>query len=269
MRPIPQHHNETVLTHFAGKLPLGGIINLGLRDGHVAVSVTATACTSLEVAEAMTWLGLAYRAAETPLDPICFEPVIDGRGGKPCHVQYRSLRAAENYNQERGTCWYALLRNPAIAHGYPIPKRDFGEQGCEVSLPLMSTLGCTSRITSYEGRTFVGGVRTLFAPKKRTETSIVWHFLAVPKGQCLSYNDGVKEAGFHEVIEPSELSNLRHFVGYTARADILAGKFELPSRLQWLESLTVEIKKEPTTLATIIHLVEQRRLDPRMLASTQ
>lgn len=97
----------------------------------------------------------------------------------------------------------------------------------------------------------------------------MWHFLAVPKGQCLSYNDGVKEAGFHEVIEPSELSNLRHFVGYTARADILAGKFELPSRLQWLESLTVEIKKEPTTLATIIHLVEQRRLDPRMLASTQ
>jgi len=72
-----------------------------------------------------------------------------------------------------------MVNNPAIASGYPIPKREdpSKQQGLEVSLGLMAALSHADWITKFGSKLLLKGCISALVPIAEVGMSIVWHFL--------------------------------------------------------------------------------------------
>ena len=121
-------------------------------------------------------------------------------------------------------CWHQMLRNPAIAYGYPIPLRHNGERGLEVSLSIMTCLGAAPWAMEFNQMLFLKGFSSLFAPMIVIGQSVVWHFLLQADGSRISYNQGLALESVSTSLSVSSLQDRRHFVGWTSPASIVAGK---------------------------------------------
>jgi hypothetical protein len=94
---------------------------------------------------------------------------------------------AQHGNTTQGQCWTDMVRNPVIALGYPVPKRDnaLRGKGLELSISLMITLSRASRLSTFDDTIVLKGVITALVPVSYTDSAIVWHFL-INKGTCRS-----------------------------------------------------------------------------------
>ncbi|KAK5676454.1 hypothetical protein LTS10_010754 [Elasticomyces elasticus] len=132
------------------------------------------------------------------------------------------------------TCWHRMFRNPAIAQGYPIPTRAHGQQGLEIPLDMMASLGETPNVALYDDITMLKGFSSLFTPTKRVEDSVIWHFLVNRDGSRISYNDGVEtSSAASRAIHPMALATARHFVGWTPNAEQMAGSDHITYTTGW------------------------------------
>lgn len=139
---------------------------------------------------------------------------------------YEFSEVFEHNTEEKltGACWYHLFRNPIIAKGYPIPARESGERGLEISISIMAVLGNASWAIRFDRTLFLKGFSSLFAPMKRIGSSILWHFMTHADGKRMSYNEGLSLGPITDIFDPSLLEAGRHFVGWTPSANIFTGK---------------------------------------------
>jgi hypothetical protein len=117
-----------------------------------------------------------------------------------------------------------MFRNPVIAKGYTIPARKIEERGLELSVDLMLSLAQTSWATVYEGSVMLKGFGTLLLPTLRDGASVTWHLTVNTKGERHSYNEGLGITCLRN-IDDALFPGTRHFVGWSASADYLVGKF--------------------------------------------
>jgi hypothetical protein len=122
-----------------------------------------------------------------------------------------------------------MFRNPVIAEGYPITPRSTGEQGLEVSFPMMATLAQTPYLTCFGGATILKGFSTILSLTKRAGSSFTWHFLIDQQRRRMPYNEGLSATEVREHVAESDLQSGRHFVGWTPCIDLLAGKYHASS----------------------------------------
>jgi hypothetical protein len=122
-----------------------------------------------------------------------------------------------------------MFRNPVIAEGYPITPRSTGEQGLEVSFPMMATLAQTPYLTCFGGASILKGFSTILSLTKRAGSSFTWHFLIDQQRRRMPYNEGLNVTEVREQIAECDLQSGRHFVGWTPCIDVLAGKYHASS----------------------------------------
>lgn len=98
-------------------------------------------------------------------------------------VYVEDLSNAQYSSSINGECWRAMVRNPVIALGYPVPKREERMQGSglEVSLDLMVALSRADWATTFGGTLLLMGITSALVAKRAVGKSIVWHLL-VNKG---------------------------------------------------------------------------------------
>ncbi|KAK5745366.1 hypothetical protein LTR17_001527 [Elasticomyces elasticus] len=152
-----------------------------------------------------------------------------------CRVVYHSsdMQLGDQYDPPE-TCWHRMFQNPAIAAGYPIPIRTHGQQGLEVPLDMMARLGETPRVVLYDDVTILKGFSSLFAPTRCVGDSIVWHYLVNRNGSRISHNDGEEASrGTNRAINSSTMETARHFVGWTANAEQMAGSDNITYATDW------------------------------------
>lgn len=80
---------------------------------------------------------------------------------------------------ERGRCWFGMVKNPVIAQGYPVPKREEGptKAGLELSIGLLAILSHADWVTTYRSTLLLRGIISALVPVIETATCLVWHFL--------------------------------------------------------------------------------------------
>lgn len=82
-------------------------------------------------------------------------------------------------SSKMGQCWTAMVRNPIISSGYPVPRRDdaLKTSGLEVSLDLMVAMSRAWFPTTFDTAFLLKGVVSALVATAHTETAIMWHFV--------------------------------------------------------------------------------------------
>ncbi|KAK1828992.1 hypothetical protein QBC39DRAFT_357763 [Podospora conica] len=186
-----------------------------------------------ELGAQLSWLGAALRASssETELSTcIPFLHISDQipRAGEPkhsfiCRVEYHQTLQSQDEStkksQETGSCWRALLRNPTIVEGYPIPRRSRRNSGMEVSLDIMAALINGRRMVEFCGTTFIKGFSAMLAAVTEEAEALYWHLYYNEDGSYISYEDPRvprASASAIDILKRGNLSSQQHIVGWCA-----------------------------------------------------
>lgn len=126
-------------------------------------------------------------------------------------------------------CWHDLLRGFNMVEGFPIRPRGHTQKGLELPLDMMAFLAETPRATVFENRLVLKGWATCLAAIEAVDDSLSWHYIREAKDQHLSY-DAVTNgcsASDQKVLKLgwSSLDKCRHFLGWCAVSQVLAGEF--------------------------------------------
>jgi hypothetical protein len=116
-----------------------------------------------------------------------------------------------------------MFKNPVLAFGYPVPTRTHGEVGLEMSAPMLATVGRAPWATIFDGGLVQKDFSTMAIAVKKVGSSILWHFMAKKNGDRSAYHERDCNAGipsFEEAFFPGG----RHFIAWTADAELLVGK---------------------------------------------
>ena len=120
---------------------------------YTTVEADGPAVVLLEIFECAVWLGAACRPSTHSHDINVCEPssyINFPREDISLTVRYHYSPAGPRIDQtSTSTCWRDMFRNPVIAQGYPVPLRAVGEEGLEISIPLLATLGQTFWATNF------------------------------------------------------------------------------------------------------------------------
>lgn len=200
-------------------------IRVNCKDTRTTIESMGTAVALLEIFEAVTWLGAACRVSpETGALSFC-APTISKKssGCLDFQIKYVSSSIEVEMQSEAGAaCWHNMFRNPAIAKGFPVPRRHNNEPGLELSLDMMATLGQTFWATCYDGF-LLKGFNSIAAPVKRTGKSVLWHFLVKKDKTRMSYEDTRQYCGLSS-IRDAIFAGARHFIGWAEQVEIIAGR---------------------------------------------
>jgi len=178
----------------------------------------------LEIFECAAWLGAACRPSPEPHGISATNTVPhSGYGGfLSFDVTYTCLATGLHDDHiHNATCWRYMFRNPVLATGFPVPSREADEQGLEMSLPLLTTLGQTFWATNFNGL-LLKGFNSIAIPVKRIGNSVLWHFQVNEDGGRMSYTDADQTRPFR-CYEDAMFSRARHFVGWT-HSESIAGQ---------------------------------------------
>lgn len=189
----------------------------------------------IEAGEQLCWLGAACRASSIPNCRSYYTTSVMESEDTTCIVQCLEIPAheAEDVSSSSARCWTPLFRNPSIARGFPIAKRDDKQKGLEVPINMMASLAGADRITTFDDQTMLKGFSTLLVPVKSIASSVIWH-LVVDHDKEMSYNKAFDNITFpHRTNStPSCLLQSRHFVGWVSSARMRAGQSSC-STLLW------------------------------------
>lgn len=207
----------------------GVVFEIRLETSTTTVRASGGSPTALvEVGEVLIWLGAACRSGPE-LDRPSYCSTLLSFDGSPsvCSASYSFSSVPMSAGDHGGSdsCWHSLFRNPTIAKGYPVTARPSKEQGLEISLPMMISLGQSPFTAVFSGTTVLKGFHTAFAPMIKSGSSTVWHFLVNQDHRRLSYCSILAAARAHGEMDHCSLETGRHFVGWTPSADICTGKY--------------------------------------------
>lgn len=125
------------------------------------------------------------------------------------------------------SCWQQLFRDAVVASGYPVNNRERQHVGLEIPWSMMVALA-EIRFAVQEGRVFLlTGSNVILVPVDEDASTCVWHLLADPNRQ-LTYTEAASHAMLGSYASVDQwlygLSGKRHFVGWTAKAEVLFGE---------------------------------------------
>ena len=128
--------------------------------------------------------------------------------------------------QEEQSCWLPIFTHAVIAHGFPVPRRENGEQGLEIPIEIMAALGGARHVTDYQGGLVLKGFSAMFVPLKRYDHSIQWHLIKRLDDQRILYRElssGQLKRAMVEEVDYQSLWNTRAFLGWWKSAEIHLG----------------------------------------------
>lgn len=126
-------------------------------------------------------------------------------------------------------CWHLMMKNFVVAHGFPIPTRDFSERGIEIPFELMTTLGNIWYPKEYLGGIVLKGFSTVIVPVDLHGTSVQWHFLHNENKREMLHMEAIYErCPDIKIVEQAKFEDItstdkRHFLGYAEEAKISLG----------------------------------------------
>lgn len=175
----------------------------------------------LETAEASIWLSTSCRAAAKDCVQNVRTSILRDHPERPSITITNQI--TDDDSSSSAVCWHGMFRNPVIAEAYPIPGRDVGERGLELSVELMLSLACAFWAVTYNGSLVLKGVSTMLVPTLKMGESVVWHLRANTDGSRLSYNS-VSGSSCIRDLDDAIFAGARHFVGWTTSTEYLVGK---------------------------------------------
>ncbi|RFN45631.1 hypothetical protein FIE12Z_10133 [Fusarium flagelliforme] len=190
-------------------------------DSDIKVIVHGAVETITEVAQQLAWLTAAFRSRPegVTLSDVDFIPTK----GMQFFIEAGALTNVSNVTPTPNTCWHRLIRNVAIAHGFPIPPRSH-QVGLELPYAAMLKLSRVSTLLIANKRlAFYGFSSLLFPIDQSSEKNdsaqhlTQWHFETSDNTEqyfdCADYLVESKCIWANDVHE-STLPTSRHFVGY-------------------------------------------------------
>lgn len=175
----------------------------------------------LETAEASVWLSTSCRAATKDCVQNARTSVLRDDPERPSFTSTNQI--TDDDSSSSAVCWHGMFRNPVIAEAYPMPGRDMGEKGLELSVELMLSLACAFWAVTYNESLVLKGVSTMLVPTLKIGDSVVWHLRANTDGSRLSYNSGSSSSCIRD-LDDAIFAGARHFVGWTTSTEYLVGK---------------------------------------------
>lgn len=176
----------------------------------------------LEVAEILIWLGTACRTSSRPdVVDYCIPKLITDPTTQDISVEY-SFSSFDNGHGS--SCWRQMFRNPVIAGGYPVAKRETHDQGLEIPLNILLTLSHVTQCVSFEHKMFLRGFSSALGAMSSTTSSITWHFFVHLDGTRILSNQIHDSLPVFDKLDTGVLLTKRHFVGWTQAATVIAGR---------------------------------------------
>ena len=221
-------------------MPDGTQLAAKLHQGRLFIDTVGPSHSVIEVGEQFAWLGAALRSSPSNVEIACCKPLVSGRAvpiqdgsgtvsNTFIEVTY-SVRLRERRSRElNGQCWQHMFRNPAIAEGFPIRRRNKLYPGLELSLGMMADLARAQRAVTFGGQLLIKGFCTLLVATKLAQDMVLWHMLYNVDGDHINYADPrVRQVlGDGPVSASSEtLETARHVLGWCSDVDNYTGKLK-------------------------------------------
>jgi len=217
-------------------LPDKTTLRISCIGGALQVECFGLPYTIIEVAQCLAWIGASMRAS---LDPNSTQycdsrPSLDctSSGSSEQHPTltidfYQVPLNDSEMLPAHGSCWQALVGNPVIARGFPIPQRATPTDGIEVSVDVMGALVDADYISIFDGIVLLKGFNAAVTLVDQSELFLIWHSIVNESGDRLSYCDP-EVLKSPAVISPSEVSSIkkcRHILGWIPKVSYNVGKF--------------------------------------------
>ena len=125
-----------------------------------------------------------------------------------------------------GHCWHSLVGPAVIITGFPIPERDCGEQGLEVSVADMAALAGIPQAVSFGGGMVFKARCHALVPTVSLGPSTQWHLIDTsPKRLDWSQIDETCRTRLRGLPRQDVFWGRRSFLGWCATASNLLGKW--------------------------------------------
>jgi hypothetical protein len=191
-----------------------------LVEDHLQVTINAPIPVVIEAAGLLCWLGAVCRASDSPdsrsyCTPVIRKTTVESEV-QTYTISYPQRPHDEVEDEEDSTpkSWQLLGRNPCIARGFPIPRRDQQQKGVEVPFTLMADLGCANSLNIYDDQLILKGISSMYVPVESGSSSLTWHFFPGVKKQRISWNKAFEKALFprRTHVPTLDIKDWRHFV---------------------------------------------------------
>ncbi|KAG8356629.1 hypothetical protein FVEN_g5670 [Fusarium venenatum] len=202
------------------------------KEGQPGITVTVVGAreTITAVAQQLSWLTAAFRSS--PSGPALSDVDFIATEGMQFFIQPGAITNISKTNTGNDTCWYRLVENAVIAHGFPIPLRS-DQVGLELPFTVLLKLSRASSFLVANQRLAFYGFSTFLFPTKQcsdpddthgqSRKSIQWHFETSDEHcqylDCANYL-GASRSTWSNTIDQRNLVTARHFVGFCRVAEI-------------------------------------------------
>ena len=218
-------------------MPDGTKLEAYIHDTRLIIDVVGPSHSIVEIGEQFAWLGAALRSSPSNIEIAYCKPLVSGRyltqdgsatvRSASFKISY-CLRLREHRSREQnGQCWQHMFRNPAIAEGFPIRRRNKLYAGLELSLSMMADLARAQRAVTFGGQLLIKGFCTLLVATKFAQDLVLWHMLYNVDGDHISYADPrVRQVLGDGLVNvpPKTLETARHILGWCSAVDNYTGK---------------------------------------------
>ncbi len=214
-------------------------LEFNVTHGYCFINIkSGTPDIIVDVVQQLAWMGSALRTSSDDRVQYCepkLERALKAEGSEP--AMFNVTYEMSSLGEEDRSCWFPLFTNPVIARGFPVPKRENGEQGLEVPLEMMAALGGARYVTAFEGGLVLKGFSTMFVPIQRHKQSIQWHLIQHSDGERMLYrqlgNECLRRAMLDEVNHES-LRTTRAFLGWWKSSETHLGTGDSAyDRIDW------------------------------------
>ncbi|KAH7182393.1 uncharacterized protein B0J16DRAFT_400600 [Fusarium flagelliforme] len=212
----------------SGKLEDKTSVRCGFTTSGLIAQVKGIADSIAIIGEQIGWLGAALRSS------------CSDSGFSTCQPRFKIFKARTDEAEcsfhfptfpmdltkyKPGQCWHAILRNPVIVEGYPIPRRKRYGVGLEMPLNVMAGLNLSPRIHKYEGNYYLKGYSTALVPTEKIGNMVLWHLYYSDDGSRLPYPNptGLQCTD----VNIQDLTAARHVVGWCSNAKFMTGAADM------------------------------------------
>jgi hypothetical protein len=233
------------------------------------LEVTGLVETIVEVGELYGWMTAALRSSQTEkitaITPILeISAETNGESFQACFGQKSS-----DCSHSVGQCWQDLFRNPVVVTGFPVRRRQPGQEpGLECSLSMLSGLLMARNMAVFCDRVFIKGFCTMLVPAKYSDGTVHWHVLFNEDGSRISFTDArvhgvVGDLDLRKHLTLSGIRSARHIVGWCEAArNYAGGSHPSPGTVYCLESSKCTDIEMKAQRKQTMQLIERRLRSP-------
>lgn len=183
----------------------------------------------IDVCQIFAWLSTALRTSQSDTGVATCTPymydqqyaMISGDHTLKCQLRFEyGAELLQDYNS-LGQCWTNMFRNPVIAFGFPVHRRQALQVGLEMSLPVMSALLRTRHVQLFDSNLMIKSHSAMLIITKIVGELMMWHYKFERSGEYLPLLDGVVESTGGFML--SDLESRRHIIGWCSESDYYTG----------------------------------------------